>query len=122
MTVAGWYPDPDNSVRQRYWDGVAWTAQLRPKAGGADSWRAAGQISPGAAVASPQPRRSNGLRNGWLIAGGIAIFLLFASCSAGTRLWQMGVDGTGYNVTCMDGTHSKSGGNQGACSQHGGVR
>ncbi|MGK2854597.1 MAG: DUF2510 domain-containing protein [Microbacteriaceae bacterium] len=27
MTVAGWYPNPDNSLRQRYWDGVAWTAQ-----------------------------------------------------------------------------------------------
>jgi hypothetical protein len=30
--------------------------------------------------------------------------------------------GTGYSVTCADGTVSSSGGKQGACSHHGGVR
>lgn len=25
-TTAGWYSDPTNELRQRYWDGAAWTA------------------------------------------------------------------------------------------------
>lgn len=27
---AGWYPDPDQPVTQRYWDGSAWTEQRAP--------------------------------------------------------------------------------------------
>lgn len=27
---AGWYPDPENSTRQRYWDGAAWTQNVAP--------------------------------------------------------------------------------------------
>lgn len=38
-----------------------------------------------------------------------------------TRLWSMGVDGTGDRVQCADGTWSNSGGNSGACSWHDGV-
>lgn len=29
-TPAGWYPDPENSGQQRYWDGNAWTEQFAP--------------------------------------------------------------------------------------------
>jgi hypothetical protein len=33
--AAGWYADPENDERLRYWDGTAWTGQIRPgKAGG----------------------------------------------------------------------------------------
>ena len=35
--------------------------------------------------------------------------------------WEMGVDGDGYWVKCYDGEWSQSGGNSGACSQHGGL-
>ena len=27
---AGWYPDPEDGARSRYWDGGAWTAQVGP--------------------------------------------------------------------------------------------
>jgi Protein of unknown function (DUF2510) len=27
---AGWYPDPENPTRQRYWDGIAWTPRTPP--------------------------------------------------------------------------------------------
>lgn len=30
QTPAGWYPDPGNSSRQRYWDGAQWTEQVSP--------------------------------------------------------------------------------------------
>ena len=29
-TPAGWYPDPENSGQQRYWDGNAWTENFAP--------------------------------------------------------------------------------------------
>lgn len=28
--AAGWYPDPQNPMSQRYWDGTTWTDQTRP--------------------------------------------------------------------------------------------
>ncbi|HWC22811.1 MAG TPA: DUF2510 domain-containing protein [Flexivirga sp.] len=30
QTPAGWYPDPQGSPRQRYWDGNQWTEQFAP--------------------------------------------------------------------------------------------
>jgi len=27
---AGWYPDPQNPMQQRYWDGVVWADHTRP--------------------------------------------------------------------------------------------
>lgn len=38
------------------------------------------------------------------------------SSQSGGDDWQMGADGTGYPVTCADGSVSWSGGRQGACS------
>ena len=31
-TPAGWYPDPDGSGGQRYWDGTTWTEHRFPAA------------------------------------------------------------------------------------------
>lgn len=31
MTQAGWYPDPEQSGQQRYWDGLAWTEHRAPE-------------------------------------------------------------------------------------------
>ncbi|MGZ5422456.1 MAG: DUF2510 domain-containing protein [Aeromicrobium sp.] len=30
--LAGWYPDPQNPTRQRYWDGIAWASD-KPRVG-----------------------------------------------------------------------------------------
>lgn len=30
--VPGWYPDDDDATQQRYWDGVAWTGDVKPAA------------------------------------------------------------------------------------------
>jgi uncharacterized protein (AIM24 family) len=29
-TAAGWYPDPSNAARHRYWDGTQWTEHVHP--------------------------------------------------------------------------------------------
>lgn len=65
---------------------------------------------------------NSGGSKGWWVAGIIAAVLLLGNSCSSSDSWRMGVDGNGYRVTCMDGTTSLSGGKQGACSQHGGVR
>jgi hypothetical protein len=30
MVSAGWYPDPNGTPCERYWDGNGWTLQTRP--------------------------------------------------------------------------------------------
>jgi hypothetical protein len=70
-TPAGWYPDPDGSAGQRYWDGSAWTehrapaappppepigrvgAHRRPEAG--DEPEATAQFEPGPTASVSQP-------------------------------------------------------------------
>ncbi|NUO46956.1 MAG: DUF2510 domain-containing protein, partial [Streptomyces sp.] len=41
VTPPGWYPDPgqtsDGPATERWWDGKAWTDQIRP-AGSAAAW------------------------------------------------------------------------------------
>lgn len=52
---AGWYPDPQDATRQRYWDGSAWTehtADGAPQASGAGSMATGGAATSGAAMAS----------------------------------------------------------------------
>ena len=29
MAAPGWYPDPESMSRERYWDGAAWSVQVR---------------------------------------------------------------------------------------------
>ncbi|WP_426625435.1 DUF2510 domain-containing protein [Leifsonia sp. McL0607] len=31
-SASGWFPDPDNLSRERWWDGAAWTVSTRPRA------------------------------------------------------------------------------------------
>ena len=35
----GWYPDPDNSLQKRYWDGTRWTDAIQAEVAGADVWQ-----------------------------------------------------------------------------------
>jgi Protein of unknown function (DUF2510) len=47
QTPAGWYADPSDQARQRYWDGTSWTEQVSGGGagqGGGDSASSSGQI------------------------------------------------------------------------------
>lgn len=70
---------------------------------------------------SPKGNKDGGFK-GWWIAVVIGMVLILGNSCSTDYGWQMGVDGDGYRVTCKDGTTSLSGGKQGACSHHGGVR
>lgn len=131
---AGWYPDPDNSMQSRYWDGSRWTDSTKPIENGADYWfknveskNSQPSVTPSIRPPRTASRSSASERSKvptWLVVIGIylAIVVLVRGCEAQQDLWRMGVDGNGYRVVCEDGTVSMSGGKQGACSQHGGVR
>ena len=123
----GWYPDPNDSLKQRYWNGAAWTELSRESSNGAQDWsnRLGGivGIENAATSSSESAVAHHSTPNRTWVAVVIALLALFvfSSCAANNS-WQMGVDGNGYTVYCEDGTISKSGGIQGACSHHGGVR
>src|SRR5262245_43489252 len=60
-TPAGWYDDPQDPAQQRYWDGAAWSAHLRPRERAPQGQQAAqhGQAYQGApAYQGPSPYQS----------------------------------------------------------------
>jgi Protein of unknown function (DUF2510) len=61
---AGWYPDPDDPARTRYWDGAAWS---EPE-----------QTEPTAVLGAPEPSGSNRRRNAIAAAAGVAGLLVGA--------------------------------------------
>jgi hypothetical protein len=61
-TPAGWYPDPQDPGRQRYWDGAGWSEATQPAAPATPGYGAPGYGSPygtpvgyGMAAAGPPP-------------------------------------------------------------------
>ena len=48
--VAGWYPDPADATKQRYWDGAAWTSTTHPLVAAPPAWPTA--TAPAAAPAA----------------------------------------------------------------------
>ncbi|MFB2581828.1 transglutaminase domain-containing protein [Herbiconiux sp. P15] len=60
-TNAGWYPDPWDGRRQRYWDGSQWTEHIHPAA----------------EQSAPPKKRRRGLVIG-LVSGGVAVLAVLA--------------------------------------------
>jgi hypothetical protein len=72
---AGWYPDPSDASRQRYFDGSAWTESYAPFPAPppGDGQRWAGSPAP--------PKKSN--KGKWIVCGVGAVFLVMAIASTG---------------------------------------
>ncbi|MER5386771.1 DUF2510 domain-containing protein [Streptomyces sp. NPDC002688] len=103
VTPPGWYPDPgqtnDAPATERWWDGKAWTDQVRP-VGSAAAWGPpayAPAAGPYPALAPGSPRR--GLRTGIAVAAAIAVLA--------------GIGGGVYALTKDDGGGGGSAASQG---------
>lgn len=75
-TPAGWYPDPSGAPQQRYWDGVAWTAQT---------------AATHPAVTAPSGGQKKWLP--WVIAGICAVLLVALLVAWGMRPSRQGQPG-----------------------------
>ncbi|AQS66499.1 DUF2510 domain-containing protein [Streptomyces pactum] len=106
-TPPGWYPDPgqknDGPATERWWDGEAWTDQVRA-AGPAAAWGPPAQTParnagpgpgpvhpgyPGLPVRSPSARR-RGLRTGIAVAAAVAVL-----AGIGAGVYVLADDGSG---------------------------
>ncbi|OBB35896.1 DUF2510 domain-containing protein [Mycobacterium sp. 852002-51961_SCH5331710] len=72
-TPAGWYPDPNGTGGQRYWDGSTWTEQRSPDLGS----------QPAPPPSAPDNRR---LLTGYLAACGALLLVLIAAVVYGVYL------------------------------------
>ncbi|MCF1600621.1 DUF2510 domain-containing protein, partial [Streptomyces muensis] len=97
VTPPGWYPDPgqksDGPPTERWWDGKAWTDQVRP-VGSADVWGPPEQLAAGGAYpvhpgypGQLQSGGRRGLRTG--IAVGVAAVVL---ASIGVGVYALTAD------------------------------
>ncbi|MEZ0362326.1 DUF4352 domain-containing protein [Mycobacterium sp. pUA109] len=71
--TAGWYPDPSDPSRQRYFDGTGWT----------EHYANAGAPAPFPAQ-SAKPAQQSGINKKWLIGVGVAAVVTIAIASGGS--------------------------------------
>ena len=79
-TPAGWYPANDQPGAERYWDGTAWTEQIRSIAG-------APPQAPPPYQPAPQPKRTKHRKWPWVVAGLIVLIIIVsvATSSGGKK-------------------------------------
>lgn len=94
LPPANWYPDPEVSGQQRYWDGTQWTEHRAPGAGAAPAAGPAPDPQPPAwgqqPAAAPQGQAyapaaggpSNGLAIASLVVAIVSFFLAFIAIGA----------------------------------------
>lgn len=97
-TPAGWYPDPESTDQQRYWDGEQWTEHRAPLSGAAASADPSGATSPYASTEAihdpmaPAPSTAKGSSRGKLL-GGVAAGALVIAAGAFAATQLAGADG-----------------------------
>jgi hypothetical protein len=67
---AGWYPDPHDASKQRYWDGTQWTVEAPPGA---------------ATTAVPEKKRGRGCLWGLIAAAAVVVLIIIVSAVALTN-------------------------------------
>ncbi|MFI9825343.1 DUF2510 domain-containing protein [Streptomyces sp. NPDC052013] len=101
LTPPGWYPDPgqtdDGPATERWWDGGAWTDQVRP-VGSAAVW-------PPPPPAQPPSGRGRGVRIGIAVAAAVAVL-----ASIGVGVYVLAEDGGGGGSASSQGPGGRSGG------------
>ena len=114
VTPPGWYPDPgqtnEGPATERWWDGRAWTEQVRPVGQAAAPW---GPPAPGgpaypaypAYPAAPPPGRSRRVRNGIAVAVAVAVL-----ASIGVGVYALTDDGGGGGNAASQGPDGRDGG------------
>ncbi|MFI8090132.1 DUF2510 domain-containing protein [Streptomyces sp. NPDC086080] len=119
VTPPGWYPDPgqtnDGPATERWWDGAAWTDQVRP-AGSAAAWgppapvAAAGPAYPAYPVypAPPPPGRGHKVRNGIAVAVAVAVL-----ASIGVGVYALTDDGPDRAATASQAPEGRDDGSEG---------
>lgn len=92
-TPPGWYPDPDEPGRERYWDGSAWAVDVRPK-GCREPQPPAAQVA--------RPARAPLPAAGWVALGAAALMIIGAlgpwKKALGGVVTVSGTDGGGDGV------------------------
>ncbi|CAL9643694.1 hypothetical protein SUDANB176_06414 [Streptomyces sp. enrichment culture] len=122
VTPPGWYPDPgqqnDGPPTERWWDGRAWTDQVRP-AGSAAGWGppaaggAAGPAHPAYPAYPSYPAqapsgRGRGIRIGIAVAAAVAVL-----ASIGVGVYALTDDGGGGSATAQEPGGRDGGGSGG---------
>lgn len=79
-TPAGWYTDPSNPARYRYWDGAQWTEHVHPPEGAEHA--AVDPAAAGAGGFAPDATATAGAATGGSDANG------WGSAAAGEQAWQ----------------------------------
>jgi hypothetical protein len=75
LPPAGWFPDPEGSPRQRYWDGTAWTTYYHSP----EAAPAFGPPDAAAVVAGSSPRTRRRRRVQAIVGGSVALVLAATS-------------------------------------------
>ncbi|MEF9907814.1 DUF2510 domain-containing protein [Streptomyces sp. P9-A2] len=131
-TPPGWYPDPgqtnDGPATERWWDGTAWTDQVRPT-GSAPAWELPAPVTaagpaypappvypaypahpgypgyPGVVQSGPGSGRGRGLRIGIAVAAAVAVL-----ASIGAGVYALTDDGGSDSSTASQAPGGRDGG------------
>ena len=93
--ASGWYPDPQGGSSQRWWDGQAWTGQVRlvsAEPTSAPESRPQPEAGAASPVVSEQPVAvGGGSGRRWLLVGGLLVVVMVAAAGG---WWAAGGGGT----------------------------